>query len=617
VRARISGTTASIASKALSQAQAAFVEKVARGAHEDAAGVLCTTTAGRHVVALLPASMRAECLAAFHDAAGHPMGRVTHDRTAKAFVWPQQQRDTKLWVEACPKCRSRTPSSRGLHAAADSIPEPALNFHTWYADVSGPFELREKAKKQRGNKKKKKNEDDESGKRYNLSFVCAKSRWVECAVIEGGVTAGACLAAFVRSIVRRFGAPACVVTDNGRSFDGVFASVLADMGVMHRKSSPYGTHTGTSLVERWHRSMWTRIATTVPRDVEDWDEVIQGAAAHFNMTPQSEHGVSPFAACFRQRPVGLWEASMRSAADGTVPSPEDLLARRTADRAARSARRAQGRAAGAKTQFRVNDAVWSYLPAAASPSTRKLLSNYVPGVVTKVVSPQSYEVRHLEGAECVQRKIVDLRERTSRADLMQRWECVPPNLDREEPGWDRAAAAPAEPPPSLRATAAPKLKVGMRVVVGVAMPGLASMESVYDGRPVAMAGTVTGVARGGAIRVRWVTNAQGVGPAPSSRSFRPAAFRGICDEFHPGSFGAGQWAVYEGVDLEQTPVIAAIVARRAKRDFTGHTRTTFVARGLGLLPDCDVVEPEDVMAALFPTRAKALMQRFVDTCIPF
>ena len=132
-----------------------------------------------------------------------------------------------------------------------------------------------------------------------------------------------------------------------------------------------------------------------------------------------------------------------------------------------------------------------------------------------------------------------------------------------------------------------------------------------------MAGTVTGVAQGGAIRVRWVTNAQGVGPAPSSRSFRPAAFRGICDEFHPGSFGAGQWAVYEGVDLEQTPVIAAIVARRAKRDFTGHTRTTFVARGLGLLPDCDVVEPEDVMAALFPTRAKALMQRFVDTCIPF
>ena len=616
VRARISGTTASIASKALSQAQAAFVEKVARGAHEDAAGVLCTTTAGRHVVALLPASMRAECLAAFHDAAGHPMGRVTHDRTAKAFVWPQQQRDTKLWVEACPKCRSRTPSSRGLHAAADSIPEPALNFHTWYADVSGPFELREKAKKQ-GDSKKKKNEDDESGKRYNLSFVCAKSRWVECAVIEGGVTAGACLAAFVRSIVRRFGAPACVVTDNGRSFDGVFASVLADMGVMHRKSSPYGTHTGTSLVERWHRSMWTRIATTVPRDVEDWDEVIQGAAAHFNMTPQSEHGVSPFAACFRQRPVGLWEASMRSAADGTVPSPEDLLARRTADRAARSARRAKDRAAGAKTQFRVNDAVWSYLPAAASPSTRKLLSNYVPGVVTKVVSPQSYEVRHLEGAECVQRKIVDLRERTSRADLMQRWECVPPNLDREEPGWDRAAAAPAEPPPSLRATAAPKLKVGMRVVVGVAMPGLASMESVYDGRPVAMAGTVTGVARGGAIRVRWVTNAQGVGPAPSSRSFRPAAFRGICDEFHPGSFGAGQWAVYEGVDLEQTPVITAIVARRAKRDFTGHTRTTFVARGLGLLPDCDVVEPEDVMAALFPTRAKTLMQRFVDTCIPF
>jgi len=408
-----------------------------------------------------------------------------------------------------------------------------------------------------------------------------------------------------------------VVTDNGRSFDGVFASVLADMGVKHRRSSPYGTHTGTSIVERWHRSMWQRLATTVPRSVDDWDEAIQGAAANFNMTPQSEHGVSPYTACFRQRPVGQWEASMRSAVDGTVPSPEDLLARRSSDRATRKARRAVGRAAGSNAQFSTGDAVWSYLPAAASPSTRKLLSNYVPGVVTKVVSPQSYEVRHLEGAERVQRKIVDLRERTSRADLVARWDCEPPNLDREEPGWDRATAGAAEPPPTLRAAPAPKLKAGTRVVVGVSMPGLASMEHVYDGRPVAMAGTVTSTATNGTVRVRWVTNAQGVGPKPSSRKFQPAAFQGICDDFHPGAFGEGQWAVYEGVDLEQTPVITAIVARRAKRDFTGHTRTSFVARGLGLLPDCDVVAPEDEMATLFPTRAKALMQRFVDTCIPF
>ena len=149
------------------------------------------------------------------------------------------------------------------------------------------------------------------------------------------------------------------------------------------------------------------------------------------------------------------------------------------------------------------------------------------------------------------------------------------------------------------------------------MPGLASMEKVYDGRPVAMAGTITSVATNGRTRVRWVMNAQGTGPPPSYRTFTRANFQGICDEFHPGSFGVDKWAIYEGVDLEQSPILAAIVARRARRDFTGHTRTEFVARGLGLLPDCDVVASEDEMAALFPTRGKAMMQRFVDTCVPF
>jgi len=50
------------------------------------------------VVALLPLALRAECLAAFHDAAGHPMGRTTHERVRAAFAWPLQRRDTLAWV---------------------------------------------------------------------------------------------------------------------------------------------------------------------------------------------------------------------------------------------------------------------------------------------------------------------------------------------------------------------------------------------------------------------------------------------------------------------------------------------------------------------------------------
>ena len=90
----------------------------------------------------------------------------------------------------------------------------------------------------------------------------------------------------------------------------------------------------------------------------------------------------------------------------------------------------------------------------------------------------------------------------------------------------------------------------------------------------------------------------------------------MCTDFHPGSFENGEWALFEGPDLEAQPRMAAVVARRAQRDFTGRTRTDFVARQLGVLPDLDVEATEDEMAALFPAQARAMMQRFVDTCFP-
>ena len=56
--------------------------------------------------------------------------------------------------------------------------------------------------------------------------------------------------------------------------------------------------------------------------------------------------------------------------------------------------------------------------------------------------------------------------------------------------------------------------------------------------------------------------------------------------------------------------------RGKARDFTGRTRTDFVARQLGVLPDLDVEATEEEMAALFPAHARAMLQRFVDTCFP-
>ena len=77
------------------------------------------------------------------------------------------------------------------------------------------------------------------GKLYILLVVDYMSKWVEAISIEKNDAKT--MVQFVhRNILTRFGAPQCILSDEGRHFyNRAFASLLGKYNVQHAKSLPY------------------------------------------------------------------------------------------------------------------------------------------------------------------------------------------------------------------------------------------------------------------------------------------------------------------------------------------------------------------------------------------
>ena len=93
-------------------------------------------------------------------------------------------------------------------------------FYVWGIDFMGPFPL-------------------SFGKLYILLAVYYLSKWVEVIATEKNDTK--IVVRFIhKNILTRFGAPRCILSDEGSHFcSRVFASLLRKYNVRHAKSLPY------------------------------------------------------------------------------------------------------------------------------------------------------------------------------------------------------------------------------------------------------------------------------------------------------------------------------------------------------------------------------------------
>ena len=171
---------------------------------------------------------------------------------------------------------------------------------------------------------------------YTVSFICRLSRWVESAAIVGK-SAGAAFSAFAKTIVARYGCPVAVTTDGGTEFASTFAAGLEAAGIRQHITTPH-SHTGNSIIERYHRVMWDRLAFNIPETAVDWSAEVKLAASQYNLSVASS-GASPYEAVFGRRPRSLPEAAWLPFMTAMSSGMSERVAARDAHRAAERNRR--------------------------------------------------------------------------------------------------------------------------------------------------------------------------------------------------------------------------------------------------------------------------------------
>ena len=468
---------------------------------------------------------------------------------------------------------------------------------------------------------------DNDGHFYVLGFMCRRSRWVEAMVIDGK-EAATTARTFVEGLVRRYGSPVMITSDSGKEFLGEFAGTLKEMGIKHHMSTPLH-HTGNSIIERFWRTMWDRAALTVPEDRIDWGAIVHAAAAFHNMHAPGRAEASPFETVFHQAPRSALDAAWRPLA---LPFNKDVDARIEAvlsgrrrdqrNRAQTRADRAQGgRRPALTTTFAEGDAVWALRSPPAEDvalTTAKLLCRMAPGTVTKVVdgSENRYGITFCDNGSYVERNIDHLRDRHSRAQLLRKWDCIPMNSDRDEPGTDMVnpAAETLMPPAPRQQRQAAK---GMMVIVAQEyeqVPGLHRW--AIPSRPLPLVGKVTAMNQGSdVVTIRWIANAAGEREPDARVELRPSRCLAPFGDssFTTHKFPKNSWAPYTGPSLEDNPRLLALIYRNGQTTFNGRPVTKWRARGVGLGPDNDVLfETEDRIKELYPDDdVDAMMRRFV------
>ena len=537
---------------------------------------------------VVPASLRADVLKVFHDAAGHPGTPATAAAVARACTWPNLHRDVVHYVRSCAGCKARFASTRGAHSKTGVLPTADRMGEAWFMDSIHAV--------QKG-----------TGKPVIvLTAVDAYTRWAETAVVPS-TKADACFNEFLARIRRRYGAPSSVITDDGPEYKGVFRKNIDRMGIKHHVTtaasrSSLRAHFGISPVERFHRTLWSRLALIAPSSVDDWTPVVEEATAAYNCARSSTSDTSPFEEMFHVAPRSVADAAwqLRSDEADTLRRVSEAVEARAA---AAKARRTD--ASGSRKSFAVGDIVWARLDpprshdpdraaGAAGPARRaqhrisdKLLFPFTPATVTGVSahSDNSYTVRNEDTGVELSRSIHDLHDRHSRGELLRLWNCNPFTADFADPG-DGVELASAPPPAiATRHTTRTCPRIGDTVLIGQTF---ANAGPAPETAPVAVAGRVKAWnARSKKATIEWHANADDERDRASTVHMTPATLVGTSNTPHC-SLGDGAWAFYDGPDTRDGAVLQRIVASKPRRQHDGAVVTMFRCRQAALGPAADV-----------------------------
>ncbi|PNH10240.1 Pro-Pol polyprotein, partial [Tetrabaena socialis] len=211
---------------------------------------------------------------AVHEATGHLGTHRTLALLQTGHWWYGMRRTVQPALRQCRACDLSNTRGAALPAQLHPLPVRGL-FYRLGVDLAGPFTL------------------SAVGNTYCMVVIEHFSKHVELLPLPDKTAA--CTARAFADVLARFGAPAEVLTDNGREFEGEFAEQLERCFIGHRHTSP-GHPQADGAAERVVQVLKDvlRKACYEAAEASAWELAIPDLLLGYRCSPQKSTRYSPY-----------------------------------------------------------------------------------------------------------------------------------------------------------------------------------------------------------------------------------------------------------------------------------------------------------------------------------
>ncbi|MGL5708894.1 MAG: reverse transcriptase domain-containing protein [Aeromonas sp.] len=210
-------------------------------------------------------------LKSYHEISGHGTKNTMMFLMRNKFNWPNMARDIQIYVRDCDVCAEAGSILSNTKNRMIKIDKPN---ELWECDLIGRI-------------------PSENGNKFIFVAVDHYTKWVVASVINDK-SAESIKECIVNLIIKKFGKPKILLTDNGKEFISKVCKTMAlELGIEWKYASPYH-HKTTGLVERTNQTLWRKLKKLSKFGQLPWEKYVNKAVYSINISPQRSIGTSPW-----------------------------------------------------------------------------------------------------------------------------------------------------------------------------------------------------------------------------------------------------------------------------------------------------------------------------------
>ena len=227
-----------------------------------------------------------------HETLGHPCALRTLNSVAEKYFWREMKNSVFAMVKSCCACQvARAPKATFKPVMVQELAEgPWISVAVDLCEL--PWQTLPNALK------------DSSMARYILVTVCRFSKWIELIPLKTKSSAEIAKK-FESQILMRLGRPLKISSDNGKEFEGEFASLLKRWEIERtyaRAYHPQGNGLAEAAVATVKKRLYAKLIET--KLIVPWEELLPNVQYSYNICPHTSTKIAPFSLMYGRSHTG-------------------------------------------------------------------------------------------------------------------------------------------------------------------------------------------------------------------------------------------------------------------------------------------------------------------------